>query len=50
LPLALFGVPTAYLWYRDRRRFPPGHCPSCGYNLTGNQSGVCPECGNAVDA
>ena len=24
----------------------PGHC-SCGYNLTGNVSGVCPECGTA---
>ncbi|MEM1011297.1 MAG: hypothetical protein AAGI46_03645 [Planctomycetota bacterium] len=24
------------------------HCDSCGYNLTGNASGVCPECGNKV--
>ncbi|HEY8750376.1 MAG TPA: hypothetical protein VIM11_20495 [Tepidisphaeraceae bacterium] len=23
-------------------------CRSCGYNLTGNTSGVCPECGMAV--
>lgn len=25
------------------------HCPKpgCGYNLTGNTSGVCPECGTA---
>jgi hypothetical protein len=23
----------------------PGMCSSCGYNLTGNTSGVCPECG-----
>src|ERR1043166_7933927 len=23
----------------------PGHCPSCNYNLTGNTSGICPECG-----
>jgi hypothetical protein len=23
-------------------------CPNCGYNLTGNVSGVCPECGEAV--
>lgn len=23
----------------------PGHCPHCGYDLTGNTSGVCPECG-----
>lgn len=24
-------------------------CNSCGYNLTGNVSGVCPECGRAID-
>jgi predicted amidophosphoribosyltransferase len=23
-------------------------CASCGYNLTGNQSGICPECGTRV--
>ncbi len=23
-------------------------CIPCGYNLTGNESGVCPECGSAV--
>ena len=23
-------------------------CPECEYNLTGNQSGVCPECGQAI--
>jgi predicted Zn-ribbon and HTH transcriptional regulator len=34
---------------RERRPFlPPGHCQSCGYNLTGNVSGVCPECGTSV--
>ena len=26
----------------------PGHCRSCGYDLTGNVSGVCPECGEAA--
>ena len=30
--------------YRSRK----GHCMSCGYDLTGNLSGVCPECGGAV--
>jgi hypothetical protein len=25
-------------------------CTSCGYNLTGNISGVCPECGTTVAA
>ncbi|HEX8910990.1 MAG TPA: hypothetical protein VF796_01425 [Humisphaera sp.] len=27
-----------------RRRL-PGRCSGCGYDLTGNESGVCPECG-----
>ncbi len=25
-----------------------GYCPCCGYNLTGNVSGVCPECGEGI--
>jgi hypothetical protein len=41
-------IPTGVLWYVDRRRIPPGHCRKCGYNLTGNVSGVCPECGGKV--
>ena len=28
-----------------RRRKNAGLCTACGYNLTGNVSGVCPECG-----
>lgn len=31
-------------WRRWRRRR-KGLCLKCGYNLTGNESGVCPECG-----
>jgi len=27
------------------REHPPGHCRACGYDLTLNQSGRCPECG-----
>ena len=30
--------------YRTKN-VPKGHCPSCHYNLAGNTSGVCPECG-----
>ena len=26
-----------------------GRCDQCGYDLTGNQSGRCPECGTAVE-
>ena len=42
------GIPSAYAWYRDRQSWAPGHCSKCGYNLTGNVSGRCPECGNAI--
>jgi hypothetical protein len=31
---------------RRRNRPPPGHCRSCRYDLTGNVTGVCPECGS----
>lgn len=31
-----------------RRQIPPGHCQSCGYDLTGNESGICPECGSRL--
>lgn len=31
-----------------RRRIPNGYCQNCGYNLTGNVSGVCPECGEKI--
>jgi len=27
-----------------------GTCLACGYNLTGNISGICPECGTATAA
>lgn len=45
LMLSAVALPTWFLWRRDRRRIPPGHCEHCGYNLTGNTTGVCPECG-----
>jgi hypothetical protein len=44
IPFVIVVIPTTYLWYYDRP-IPPGHCQKCGYNLTGNVSGVCPECG-----
>lgn len=45
--IVAMGVPTAWLWHRDRRP-PPGHCQACGYDLTANVSGACPECGTTT--
>src|SRR5262249_38095215 len=45
LLLVIVAAPTVLLWHRDQRhRFAPGHCQNCGYNLTGNETGKCPEC------
>ncbi len=44
----LTAAPTALLWWLDRRRIRPTHCQRCGYDLTGNVSGRCPECGTPV--
>jgi hypothetical protein len=41
LLFVVFGV-------RCLRRVRAAGCPKCGYNLTGNTSGVCPECGAEV--
>ncbi len=27
-----------------------GHCRTCAYDLTGNESGTCPECGTEIEA
>ena len=42
------GLPTAILWWRDRRP-KAGFCKVCKYDLMGNVSGACPECGTAVE-
>ena len=51
IPIWLILVPVViaaiYLWRSDRRTA-PGHCPHCNYNLTGNTTGTCPECGHAL--
>jgi len=46
LPFLLIALPTGFLFWSDhRRRMRAGCCSQCGYSLTGNQSGKCPECG-----
>jgi len=49
--LALLTVPwiKSKLAHRQRmRRAGQRQCISCGYDLTGNTSGVCPECGTPL--
>jgi hypothetical protein len=55
LPTVLFGIgPAAWamLYWRPllqrRRRSRRGLCLSCGYDLRGNTTGVCSECGSEV--
>ncbi len=45
IPLTTFALPIGLMMWLDRRRRLPDHCKKCGYNLTGNVSGICPECG-----
>jgi predicted RNA-binding Zn-ribbon protein involved in translation (DUF1610 family) len=47
------GLKVGLMGVRDDtvlRRMSLNVCKSCGYNLTGNVSGVCPECGTAISA
>lgn len=52
VPFCLFSGPPAIAFIRGPlrrwRRRRKGYCVKCGYDLTGNVSGVCPECGEAV--
>ena len=48
MPFVLVLLPTVHLWEKDRPK-QPGHCQQCGYDLTGNVSRVCPECGTPVE-
>lgn len=46
IPFGIAIVPTCACWMI--RPYPPGCCPRCCYDLTGNVSGVCPECGKPI--
>src|SRR5215472_14630033 len=50
-PLAIVSLLLASTWAIRRRRGGVGICcENCSYNLTGNTSGVCPECGTQTPA
>lgn len=44
IPVVMLAALGTWLWSRHRG-FPIGRCQRCGYDLTGNESGICPECG-----
>ena len=48
MPLVAFAIPTAVPWWRRRPRFRAGLCQKCGYDLTANVNGRCPECGEVA--
>lgn len=49
LPAYVVVACTVYAYLNRRRaaavRWARGCCPGCGYDLQGNDSGICPECG-----
>ena len=47
MPVVLLGLVAGVFWLADSRHKRPGHC-RCGYDLTGNVSGRCPECGTST--
>ncbi|MBK9118403.1 MAG: hypothetical protein IPM18_02215 [Phycisphaerales bacterium] len=53
-PLAIAFVVVAWaargLWWGPFRKPLSGHCQACGYDLTGNVSGRCPECGTPLSS
>jgi len=51
VPFWIPFVVGVVVWALSARRFRTGligHCRKCVYDLTGNVSGVCPECGQKV--
>jgi hypothetical protein len=47
--LTLWLVAALAVWFRFGKSTPDdGRCKRCGYDLTGNLSGRCPECGTAT--
>lgn len=48
--MALYGAFNAFRVSRMPTAWevPPGHCEKCSYDLRGNESNVCPECGTSV--
>jgi tRNA(Ile2) C34 agmatinyltransferase TiaS len=48
IPMLVIVLLAIVIW-QDKRRPPKGACQKCGYDLTGNASGRCPECGTTIE-
>jgi hypothetical protein len=49
IPMGLVAITAQRITiWRMGDRVKKGHCYGCGYDLTGNESGICPECGAAI--
>jgi hypothetical protein len=51
LVLRKAGLSVGFMGVKDEvvvRLLAPNLCRKCGYNLTGNVSGICPECGTPI--
>jgi hypothetical protein len=48
IPVVAVTLPTGVLFWPGRGRVRACCCVSCGYDLTGNVSGICPECGTPI--
>lgn len=48
LPVAVLTAAFWLIYRRARERPAAGFCAACGYDLTGNVSGVCSECGQEM--
>lgn len=50
IPLSVTLILSSLVWRLRYRRISPGHCQQCRYDLTGNTSGICPECGSHLSS
>ncbi|GJM24122.1 MAG: hypothetical protein DHS20C16_05370 [Phycisphaerae bacterium] len=52
IPFWILFVPSILItiWLWRTSRILPGKCWNCRYDLTGNVSGTCPECGTPIVA
>lgn len=57
IAIGLYSIPLGIITFRmyeynkvkKIRKIAMGFCAICDYNLKGNKSGICPECGTAFD-